>query len=217
MCADFLNLKDDIDTLTELGADFLHIDIMDGHYVPNFTLGPDFVQMVHDYTRLPLDIHLMIENVDDFIPRFALDERCWVSFHPETSYHPYRTIDLIRKCNAKPGIAFEPALPFESYSELLDEVAFALVMTVSPGFAGQKLIPATLEKVARARAYLDAKRLTAELEVDGNVSWENIPRMIQAGATVLVAGTSSIYSRPVDLRASIPRIKRLVSADYDLS
>jgi ribulose-phosphate 3-epimerase len=217
MCADLLQLKENIDVLIDAGVEMLHIDIMDGHYVPNFTVGPDFVQAVHKYTNLPIDIHLMIENVDEYIPRFALDDRCWISFHPETSYNPYRTIERIRQYGAHPGIAFEPAISAETYKGLVDEVDLVLVMTVSPGFAGQKLIPSMIEKIGTLSEYIGRGPLPIELEVDGNVSWKNIPQIVSAGATLLVAGTSSLFADPGDLRNAVARVRSTITNSAVLS
>jgi len=213
MCADFLHLADDLEALQEGGADYLHVDIMDGRYVPNFTLGPDFCKALARGSRLPLDIHLMVENPEQHVSSFAAFSGSVVSIHPETSRHPLRTLDLIRHLGARPGIAIDPAMPIVAVTELLPSVSFACVMTVNPGYAGQTLVPTTLAKVRELADLVKARGLDVEIEVDGNVSWENIPRMVEAGAEVLVAGTSSLFDGAGRLRDNIRRMRDLVRRD----
>ncbi len=211
MCADFLNLDRDIQLFEKHNIPLLHIDIMDGHYVPNFTLGPDYCAALAKRTTIPLDIHLMIEDVDRYAPVFCAFGSPWVCFHPEVSYHPLRTLNLIKASGGKPGIAIDPAMPVEHYKYLLDQVDFVCVMTVNPGYAGQKLIPSALGKIAELRNYLDSRQLEVLIEVDGNVSWENIPAMIEAGADVLVAGTSSLFGKDGSREENFQRMEKMLA------
>ena len=214
MCADFVNLRSQLDALKEMGVEYVHIDIMDGHYVPNFTLGPDFCRAVARYAGIPLDIHLMIEDPDAYAPVFAEAARdtpdSVICFHPETSRHPLRTASFIRSLGVRCGVAVDPAMPPESVRYILPDVDLVCIMTVNPGYAGQKLVPQALDKIREIADHVQSRGLAIEIEVDGNVSWENIPRMAAAGANVFVAGTSSVFEKGADLRQTIKRFRALL-------
>lgn len=212
MCADFLNLKEELDILVRNGVDYLHIDITDGHYVPNFTLGIDFCETVLSYTGLPLDIHLMVGNPESIAELFARLGNVLVSFHPEVCYQPLKLIDQIRELGARPGVDIAPAVTLESSWYLFPEVDLVNIMTVNPGYSGQKIIPGTLEKLKGASRLFKDKNFQAQIEVDGNVSWQNLPRMLRAGAQVFVAGTSSIFNREVEIEKNVQRFRSVLDS-----
>jgi len=212
MCANFLDLKSDLDIFREESIDYLHIDIMDGHYVPNFTLGIDFCRAVHGYSEIPLDIHLMIENADRYAVDFASFDGAIITIHPETCSHPIRTLQEIKARGVRAGVAVDPAMPIESIRHLVPLLDMVCVMTVNPGYAGQALAPGMIGKIAETAAFLEKAGFEGEIEVDGNVSWENIPRMLDAGGEVLVTGTSSIFEKSSDLRTNIIRLRKMLGA-----
>ena len=193
LSADFARLADEVAAVERAGADFLHIDVMDGHFVPNLTVGPPIVEALKKVTKLPLDVHLMITNADAFIPEFAAAGADYLTVHVEACPHLHRTIQLIKEHGVKAGVTVNPATPIGSLQEILADVDLVLIMSVNPGFGGQKFIPSVLNKIAAARAMLDRIKSSALLEVDGGVKIDNAPQIIAAGATVLVAG-SAIFS-----------------------
>ena len=211
MCADFLNIKQDLDIFEQYKIDLLHVDIMDGHYVPNYTLGIDFCKSLKSYTSIPLDIHLMIENVDQYIEKFCQFEGAWISFHPETTWHPVRTIEVIKSFNCKAGIALDTSIGVEQYKELYGLVDFVVVMTVTPGYAGQKLLSFCLDKIVQLKEHFTQNNIEADIEVDGNVSWENIPVMVDAGATMLVNGSSSVFDKYYSRPEAIEKVKKILA------
>ena len=211
MCADFLNLREELDVLREEKVDLLHIDIMDGQYVPNFTLGTDLANAMHAYSGIPLDYHLMIEEVDRSIDLFTKQAGATVTFHPETARHPVRTIQRIRDADCRPGIAIDPGMSLETVKHLLPLVDMVCVMTVNPGYAGQKLLPFCIDKIAELHRWKQEHAPGLLIEVDGNVSWENIPPMIEAGGEILVLGTSSVFCQTPGRTESYRRLKQLVA------
>lgn len=194
MCCDFINLKSQLDIFEENGIDLLHVDIMDGSFVPNYTLGTDFARQLKQATSIPLDIHLMVENPEKCIDWFPLGEGDYVSVHWETTKHLQKVLQAIRSKGAKALLALNPATPVEFAADVLEDIDGLLIMSVNPGFAGQKMVPHAIDKIARARAFLDVNgRADAEIQVDGNVSLANAEKMLAAGGNIFVVGTSGIF------------------------
>lgn len=212
MCADMTHLAGDLQSLAAAGVDLLHFDIMDGHFVPNMPLGLVTLQQLRPLTKLPFDVHLMVEN-NDFFVRQLLDIGVeQISVHAESSTHLDRTLALIKSGGAKAGVALNPHTPISALDYCLEQLDFVLLMTVNPGFAGQKMVGSALRKIADCRAYLDARAPHVPIMVDGNVSFENIPSMVAAGADILVCGTSSMFA-PGDTYAANARRTREAIAE----
>ncbi len=191
LSADFAQLGREVDDVLAAGADLVHFDVMDNHYVPNLTIGPLVCSALRDHgVQAPIDVHLMIEPVDRIIPDFASAGASFISVHPDASTHLDRTLDLIRECGCRPGLAFNPATPLESLRYALDKVDLVLLMSVNPGFGGQKFIPYVLDKVRDARVMIDATNRDIRLEVDGGVKIDNIAAIAAAGADTFVAGSA---------------------------
>ena len=205
LSADFARLAEEIAAVEQAGADLLHVDVMDGHFVPNLTVGPPIVESLKKVTKLPLDVHLMITNADAFIPEFVDAGADYLTVHVEACPHLHRTIQSIKERGIKAGVTLNPATPISSLQDILGDVDLVLIMSVNPGFGGQKFIPSVLKKIADARAMLDRINSDALLEVDGGVKVENTKEIVAAGATTLVAG-SAIFSQR-DYKATIAALR----------
>ena len=190
LSADFSRLGEQVRAAGEGGASVIHVDIMDGHFVPNLTLGPPVVKSLRKVTKLPLDCHLMIENPDEFIPAFAEAGADWISVHQEACRHLNRTLRLIRDHHCLAGVVINPATPVDTLTEVLDIVDYVLVMSVNPGFGGQKFIPAALHKIRRLAEMRGERGFAYRIEVDGGVALETVADVVRAGAEILVAGNA---------------------------
>jgi ribulose-phosphate 3-epimerase len=190
LSADFARLGEQVRAAAEGGGSVIHVDIMDGHFVPNLTIGPPVVKSLRQVTKLPLDCHLMIENPDEFVPSFAEAGADWISVHQEACRHLNRTLHLIKSHDCLAGVVINPATPVDAISEVLDIVDYVLVMSVNPGFGGQKFIPATLHKIRRLSEIRGERRLHYRIEVDGGVGLDTVGDVVRAGAEILVAGNA---------------------------
>jgi ribulose-phosphate 3-epimerase len=190
LSADFARLGEQVHAACEGGASVIHVDIMDGHFVPNLTIGPPVVKSLRKVTELPLDCHLMIENPDEFIPAFAEAGADWMSVHQEVCRHLNRTIHLIKSHECLAGVVINPATPVDTLTEVLDLVDYVLVMSVNPGFGGQKFIPSILHKLRHLAEIRSHRRLSYRIEVDGGVALDTVTDVVRAGAEILVAGNA---------------------------
>jgi ribulose-phosphate 3-epimerase len=190
LSADFARLAEQIRAASEGGGTVIHVDIMDGHFVPNITIGPPVVKSLRKATNLPLDCHLMIENPDQYIPEFAEAGADWISVHQEACQHLNRTLHLIKSHDCLAGVVINPATPVETLSEVLDIVDYVLVMSVNPGFGGQEFIPASLHKIKKLAQFRVQRGLNYRIEVDGGISTDTVADVVRAGAEILVAGNA---------------------------
>lgn len=205
LSADFANLAAEIRSVEAAGADWIHVDVMDGHFVPNITIGPLIVEAVRPVTGLPLDVHLMIENPESFVLPFSEAGADLITVHVETGYHLFRTIDLIKQQGKKAGIALNPATPLAAVKHLIHVVDLLLIMTVNPGFGGQTYISPMTEKIREARMMVDASGRKIDLQVDGGIKTSNARTVVEAGAEILVMG-SEIFGSP-DYASKIREIR----------
>jgi ribulose-phosphate 3-epimerase len=208
LSADFARLGDEVEALTRAGADYIHVDVMDGHFVPNLTIGPVVVKALRRHTSLPFDVHLMIAPADPFIHDFAEAGADIITVHPEAGPHLHRTIGLIKSLGKKAGVALNPATPVAHVDYVLDTVDLVLVMSVNPGFGGQAFIPSALDKLRLLRGRIDAGGRDIDLEVDGGINDETARAAVAAGADVLVAGTATFEGHHGSYAENIRHLRR---------
>jgi ribulose-phosphate 3-epimerase len=207
LSADFARLGEEVRALNAAGADYIHIDVMDGHFVPNLTIGPGVVKALRQHSPLPFDAHLMIAPADPFVPEFAAAGADIITVHPEAGPHLHRTLQLIKSLGKKAGVSLNPATPVETIDHVLGDVDLVLVMSVNPGFGGQSFIPAALDKIRALRRRIDASGRAIDLEVDGGINAETAGAAIAAGADVLVAGTATFAGGAAAYAGNIKRLR----------
>ena len=206
LSADFSKLGEEIKEVERAGADWIHVDVMDGHFVPNITMGPLVVDAIRPITDLPLDVHLMIENADQYVEAFAKAGADYITVHVEANPHLHRTLQKIRQAGAKPGVVLNPHTPVSAIEPILEEIDLVLFMTVNPGFGGQQFIPSVLKKVEELKAIIDERQLSIDIEIDGGINDETVKDAVKAGANVFVAG-SAIFGKE-DRESALQAIKR---------
>ncbi len=207
LSADFARLGDEVRAIGEAGADYIHIDVMDGHFVPNISIGPAVVEALRPHSDLPFDVHLMISPADPYLADFATAGADIITVHPEAGPHLHRTLQRIKDLDKRAGVSFNPATPIDLLDNLLDDVDLVLIMTVNPGFGGQSFIRSQLAKVGAARERIDGSGRRIDLEVDGGINPKTASQAIEAGADVLVAGTASFSGGPDAYAGNIRRLR----------
>lgn len=210
MCVDFMKIRETLKIFEKENIDYLHIDIMDGVFVPNYTLGTDYCRAIRANSKNPLDIHMMVERPEEKIDFFDIREGDIVSVHTETTVHLQRTLTKIREKGAMAYAALNPATPICFLENIMQDIDGVLIMTVNPGFAGHKLIPQTFKKITAVRKMLDREGKNCKIEVDGNVSFENARKMRAAGADIFVAGTSSVFAKDLSLNGGILKLRESI-------
>ena len=207
LASDFAKIGEEVRAMTEAGADYIHVDVMDGHFVPNISIGPQMVKAIRPHTKLPLDVHLMISPVDPYIAEFAQAGADIITVHPEAGPHLHRTVQLIKGLGKKVGLALNPASPVSLIEPMLNDVDLILVMSVNPGFGGQSFIDSQRAKIAAVRVLIDRSGRPIELEVDGGINAQTASLAVSAGADVLVAGTAAFHGGPASYADNIRRLR----------
>jgi ribulose-phosphate 3-epimerase len=207
MCADMGILKETVIRLDQAGVDFFHLDIMDGTFVPNFTMGPDLIKSIRPYTNKPFDVHLMVKNPENHLDAFIESGANMISVHVEATDHLQKTLKTIRDKGVKAGVALNPSTPIQELVYVLDTIDYVTVMTVNPGFAGQKFIPLMYQKINDLKHLLSKAEYKIDIQVDGNIGYETIPDVLKNGANMLVCGTSSLFKPDVTFEEAVNQLK----------
>jgi len=215
LSADFSRLGEEVRAVEEAGADVIHVDVMDGHFVPNITIGPLVVEGLKKLTSLPLDVHLMIEKPERYIEPFAQAGSAWLTFHAEVCSRLRSVIKKVRQLNVRPGVVLNPSTPLKALYPILEEIGLVLLMSVNPGFSGQSFIPATLKKIERLRKIIDQNRYPLEIEVDGGIKVENIGEVSRAGGDIFVLGTGIFKTK--DYKETISQLRQIIAPHPTLS
>tara|TARA_B000000557_G_C20795689_1_gene453144 strand:+ start:745 stop:1401 length:657 start_codon:yes stop_codon:yes gene_type:complete len=207
LASDFSSLGEEVSNLTNAGADLIHVDVMDGHFVPNLTIGPDIVKSIRDKSTLPFDVHLMIDPIEPYIEKFVEAGADIISIHPEANDDTDVCLNKIKSFNVKAGLAINPDTNWQVVKPFMDKIDLVLVMSVHPGFGGQKFIPSALDKLSKLREEIDNSGREIDLEVDGGINFENVQSVIDAGANMIVAGTTTFRGGPSEYAGNIEKLR----------